>query len=82
MDPISTKSAIEATMSPRLQMDEHGHAIPPNPEEREARTVAVLRMIEEIAAIPDDPPGSDEEFWRAIDEGRPDRPLFREFYEP
>jgi hypothetical protein len=66
----------------RLQFDEHGHAIPLTDAEREDDRKALLLALEEMAAIPDDPPGSDEDFWRAIDAGRPERPLFQEFYKP
>jgi hypothetical protein len=66
----------------RLKFDDQGHAIPPTDEERAENQKALLIALAEMAEIPDDPPGSDEEFWRAIDEERPERPLFREFYEP
>ncbi len=64
-----------------LQYDEHGHAIPPTKEEQEETKKAMLAALEAMAAIPDDPPGSDEAFWRAIDAERPHRPLFREYYD-
>ena len=82
MNTTSTGAATDAPAGPRLRFDEQGHAIPFTDEERRARTEAVLRMLAEMAAMPDHPPGSDEEFMRAIDEGRPERPLFREFYTP
>jgi hypothetical protein len=66
----------------RLKFDEQGHAIPPTDEEMAEDHKALLLALEANAAVPDDPPGSDEEFWRAIDAGRPERPLFRELYEP
>ncbi len=83
--PLSLDSilpAMTARAGRRLKVDEHGHIIPPTPEENEADTKALLIALAEMAAIPDDPPGSDEEFWRAMDAGRPDRPLFRDLYKP
>jgi hypothetical protein len=74
--------AVEARTSRRHQCDEHGHLIPPTDAEREARSAALRQALAEMAAIPDDPPGSDEQFWRAMDEARPDYPLFKELYEP
>jgi len=66
----------------RLKFDEDGHAIRPTEAENAAATEALLRSIAEMAAIPDDPLEPDEVFWRAMDEGRPDCPLFKEYYEP
>ncbi len=82
MNPTSVQETTEAPVSTHLRLDEHGRGIPLTDEERRARTEAVLKMLEEMAAIPDDPNEPDEEFWRAMDESHPDRPLFREFYTP
>lgn len=70
----------EAGGPPRLRYDDRGHAIPPTEGERRARTEALRLALADMASIPDDPPGSDEEAWRAIDAGRPGRPLFRGMY--
>lgn len=72
----------QAHRAPPIRYDEHGHAIPPTAEERRARLEALLRALAAMAAIPDDPAESDEEFWRAIDVGRPERPLFERYYKP
>jgi hypothetical protein len=45
-----------------------------------AHTRSAARLLAALDAIPDDPPGSDREFMRAIDKGRPERPLFRGKY--
>jgi hypothetical protein len=82
MPSITDQPTNETKTGPRLRFDENGHAIPFTEEERRARTASLQAALAAMAAIPDDPPGSDEEFWRAIDEGRPDRPLFREYYAP
>ena len=66
---------------PKLRYDDQGHAIPFTPAERAAQLEAVKAMFEEIRSIPDDPnEPSDEEVFRAIDNHRPHRPLFEEFY--
>ena len=80
-DANPTETSPKVPVGRRLRFDEHGHAIPPTEAERAADTQALLIALEAMAAIPDDPPGSDEEFWRAIDAGRPERPLFKELYE-
>lgn len=67
---------------PRLRLDERGHAIPPTEDERRARSEALRRGLEKLRAMPDDPNESDEEFMRAIDAGRPERPPFKRYYEP
>jgi hypothetical protein len=51
----------------------------PTEAERWARPEALRRGLAEMASIPDDPTEPDEEFWRAIDEGRPERPVFTRF---
>jgi hypothetical protein len=79
---VSTTTDNEATVSPRLRFDERGHAIAPTDEERRARSETLRLALAEMATIPDDPPGSDEEAMRAIDAGRPERPLFRGLYQP
>jgi hypothetical protein len=79
---MSTMSDPRTTGSPRLRFDDRGHAIPPTEEERRARSEALRLALAEMASIPDDPPGSDEEVMRAIDAGRPERPLFRGLYQP
>ncbi len=66
----------------QLEFDDEGHAIMPTEAERAEDHRALLVALAEMAAIPDDPAESDEELWRAIDAARPERPLFRELYEP
>jgi hypothetical protein len=76
-----TTSVTEALTPPRLMFDDRGHAIPRTEAEHKVIAEAFQHALEEMAAIPDDPPESDEESWRAIDEGRPERPLFKELYQ-
>ena len=80
----SAASAIETstefTLGNRLRIDERGHAIPLTEAEQVADTEAYLAALAEMALIPDDPPGSDEAFWRAMDAAHPDRPMFKELY--
>jgi hypothetical protein len=46
-----------------------------------AREAALVRQtLAAMAAIPDDPPGTDQAVMRAIDEERPGRPLFKGLY--
>ncbi|WP_435019007.1 hypothetical protein TA3x_001000 [Tundrisphaera sp. TA3] len=70
--------------SNRLQTDEKGRIIWPaeTEEERLARIKSALESIEAIKLMTDDdPPGaSDLVFWKAMDEDRPDRPLFKDLY--
>ena len=83
---MSIESIGEATeardlaIAPRLRLDDRGRLIPPTEDEHRARSAALRRALAMIAEIPDDPPGSDEEFMRAIDAGRPECPLFQERY--
>lgn len=79
--PNPTGTSTEIPVGPRLRFDEHGHAIPFTEAEMQARSDSLRLALEAMAAIPDDPPGSDEAFWRAIDAERPERPLFKELYE-
>jgi hypothetical protein len=59
-------------------LDEQGRLIPLTPEEREARSQAAIRALAAIGKLPvDDPPGTEAEFMRGIDENRPaDRKIF------
>jgi hypothetical protein len=85
-DQLSKPASVEAIRPSRtgrrLRLDEHGHLIPRTESEKVEDHKALLAAFARMAAIPDDPPGSDEALFRAIDEARPERPLFREFYEP
>jgi hypothetical protein len=74
------ETSTEFSLGNRLQIDEHGHAIPLTEAEQAADTEALLIALAEMALIPDDPPGSDEAFWRAMDEAHPDRPMFKELF--
>jgi hypothetical protein len=50
-------------------------------EERRNRLESVRRRFAEIEQMTDeDPPGAFEEFMRGLDEGRPHRPMFKEYY--
>ena len=82
LSPAPIEPVRQARIGRRLQFDEQGHAIPLTEAEKAEDYQAFLLARAEMANIPDDPPGSDEEFWRAIDAGRPDRPLFRDYYKP
>jgi hypothetical protein len=77
-----TPIASDAPASNRLRLDASGRAIPLTDAELEEFAESARLALESLAAIPDDPPGSDEAFMRAIDEGRPERPLFRGLYSP
>ena len=63
-----------------LILDARGRIVPPTDEQRRARAEALARALADLDEIPDDPPGSDEAFWRAIDDGRPRRKLFEGMY--
>jgi hypothetical protein len=70
----------QSQKAPPIRYDDSGHAIPPTENERRARSEALRRGLAEIASIPDDPAEPDEEFWRAIDASRPERPVFQRYY--
>lgn len=72
-----TQATPDAPAAPPLRLDDRGRALPLTEAERRARSEALRQALEAIAGIPDDPPGSDQEFMRAIDEGREAR--FRGF---
>ena len=63
---------------PPRQLDEKGRLIPLTSEERKARSQAAIRALAAIKKLPDDdPPGTEAEFMRGIDENRPvDRKIF------
>jgi hypothetical protein len=69
------------TFPPR-QLDEHGRLIPLSPEERKARSEAVIRALKAIRNLPDDdPPDIEEQMMRGIDATRPPgRKLFDGYY--
>jgi hypothetical protein len=76
-------NASKPTPSPAAARDaKRGNALARRVEERDvAREVALLcQTLAAMAAIPDDRPGVDAEVMKAIDEGRPHRPLFRGYY--
>ncbi len=57
---------------PQRKFDELGRFIPISAEERKARHIAALRALAAIDKMVDnDPPGSDAEFMRGIDDNRP-----------
>ena len=71
----------EAPDSNRLKFDADGHRIPRTDAELVASREALREALRRIAEMPnDDPPGETEAFMRAIDEGRPHRPLFEGYY--
>ena len=77
----STPEATEAPAPHRLKLDANGRLLPRTDEERAADAERIQGLAESLASIPDDdPPGSDQEFWRAIDSHRPHRPLFEGLY--
>ncbi len=78
MNPAVTE--IQIVPTPSLKFDAQGHAIPRTEAEHQAIVEAFQLALEIMSAIPDDPEGSDQEAMRAIDEGRPERPLFQEYY--
>lgn len=81
MEPIPPQVTTNGKSMRRLRFDEHGHAIPLTDAEKAADREAWLKAFAAMAAIPDDPNEPDEEFWRAMDEARPNRPLFKDYYE-
>ena len=82
MEPTEPQVTTNGKAMRRFRFDEHGHAIPLTEAEKAADHEALLQALAAMAAIPDDPNEPDEVFWRAMDEARPDRPLFKELYEP
>ena len=72
----SPKADSEPPAPGTLMLDARGRLVPPTDEERRSRAEALTRALADLDQIPDDPPGSDEAFWRAIDAGRPHRKLF------
>lgn len=77
----STPEATETQAPHSLKRDANGRLLPRTDEERAAdaeRARAALARMAEISD--DDPPGETEEFMRAIDSHRPDRPLFEGYY--
>lgn len=74
-----TPAGVEHPTTPapiRLKLNAEGRLMPRTDEERAADAIRIRATLARMAEIPDDPPGSDERFWRAIDSHRPDRPLF------
>jgi hypothetical protein len=50
-------------------------------EEHRQYIKSALERLDKIEKMTDDdPPGAFEEFMRGIDEGRPERPLFKGYY--
>jgi hypothetical protein len=80
LSPNPVEPAPKPRAGRRLRFDEHGHAIPLTEAEMAECKAEALLALDELARIPDDPAESDEEFWRAMDEERPERPLFKEYY--
>jgi hypothetical protein len=61
-------------------MDDEGHIIM-SEEEQRARMKAAVRVLKVISQRPDDdPPGIEEEFMRNFDENHPHRPQFKGYY--
>jgi hypothetical protein len=75
-----TTTVTEVSTPPRLRFDDQGHAIARTEAEHQAIAEAFRAALVSMAAIPDDPHVSDQECMRAIDEDRPERPLFQEYY--
>jgi hypothetical protein len=65
---------------PRSAVTPEGRLIPETPEEREARSKALLEWLADMddpnSPNEPDPPEMWDEIMRSIDEGRPHRPLF------
>ncbi len=58
---MQTKTSANVTLAPpRLKFDDQGHAIARTEAEHLAIDEAFRLALEAMAAIPDDPPGSDE----------------------
>ena len=79
MTPIQSNPDTAAPN--RLKLDARGRMLPRTDEERAADAERIRELLAILAATPaDDPPGETEEFMRAIDSHRPDRPLFEGYY--
>lgn len=79
--PMDDTLTPEATTPIRLRFDANGRAIPLTEAEHDAHREAIRAALKRMAEVPDDdPPVPDEEIFRAIDEGRPHRPLFEGLY--
>lgn len=66
---------------PPLRLDENGRELPFSPEELTLRSEIFRRRIKAIDDLVQDPPGSDEEFLRAMDSHRPaGMKLFEGYY--
>jgi hypothetical protein len=64
----------------RLVLDAQGRAVPLSDAQLDDLAQSADALREALDSIPDDPPGSDQEFTRAIDSQRPERPLFEGYY--
>ena len=79
--PLSDEEGPIPIFAPRRALDVQGKFVPMTPEEREDREEAFQRRMRVINALDRDPPGSDEEFMRAIDSHRPEgSKLFEGYY--
>jgi hypothetical protein len=67
---------------PESCVDETGRLKPESEEEHRARVEALAGAIEEMKSITDETDTEEawREFARSLDESRPHRPLFREYY--
>lgn len=70
-EPMSDEQGPIPSFPPRRAFDENGRYIPMSAEEREAREEAYRRTMNLINETDEDPPGSDEDFFREIDSHRP-----------
>ncbi|WP_435008803.1 hypothetical protein P12x_000057 [Tundrisphaera lichenicola] len=75
--PSNTDGPAKTPRLRRPQVPASKHTAVRDPKKR---AELLRRAFAAMAAIPDDPPGSDEAFMKAIDEGRPNRPVFKGYY--
>ena len=70
----------KARVGPRVKVDAQGRALRRTPEEQRERDEALREALAAMAAIRNGPDEDDRDFFRAMDEARPDCPPFKGLY--
>jgi hypothetical protein len=79
MNPL--KLELKPEFLPPSCLGPDGKFKPMSEEEHRQYIESALRRLDQIEQMTDDdPPGAFEEIIRGIDEGRPQRPLFKGYY--